>query len=133
MNKNGIKKRFGDHDIEQYIGLQLRFGVVLASITVLIGGTMLLMRHGHSLMPDYRHFTGTAAGLTTFSEVITGLANFDPKAIIQAGLIILIATPVIRIALSLFGFILEKDRMYTLITIVVLAIMMVSIFGGIKG
>ncbi|NCD70139.1 DUF1634 domain-containing protein [Mucilaginibacter agri] len=132
MKNDNSRKLTGDHDIEQFIGMQLRVGVIGASLIVLIGGIFYMLQLGGSPVPAYHHFVGTEAGFTTAGEVLSGLRHGSPKGIIQAGIIVLIATPILRIAFSLLGFILEKDRMYTGITIIVLAVMLFSIFGGLK-
>ncbi|GAA3976850.1 DUF1634 domain-containing protein [Mucilaginibacter dorajii] len=131
--KKFISKNFlADQDIEQLIGLQLRYGVITASVIVLLGGLIYLYQSGSSGMPSYHTFIGTKAGFTTANEIITGLKTINAKSVIQLGVIVLIATPILRIAFSLIGFILEKDRLYIGITFIVLSVMMISIFGGLK-
>ena len=66
---------------------------------------------------------------TDFSAVLPGLAAVRPVALAQAGLLILIATPVLRIIASVAAFALEGDRLYTAITFAVLAILLVSLFA----
>jgi uncharacterized membrane protein len=56
------------------------------------------------------------------------LAALEPAAIAQLGLVTLLATPVARVAASVVGFALERDRLYTAITMAVLAILLTSIF-----
>ena len=51
------------------------------------------------------------------------------RAIIQLGLLLLIATPVARVAFSLVAFLRERDRAYVLITSFVLALLLVSLAG----
>jgi uncharacterized membrane protein len=126
------KKRFADQDIEQLIGLQLRYGVIIASLIVLVGGVLYLLLSGRELLPHYEQFVGEKAGFTTGSQIWQGALNLNPKGIIELGVIVLIATPVLRILFSLIGFIIEKDRLYTIITLIVLLVMMFSTFGGLK-
>ncbi|MFT4093184.1 MAG: DUF1634 domain-containing protein [Niabella sp.] len=132
MAKN-IKDRFRDKDMEQIIGMQLRVGVITASIIVLAGGIFYLLRHGSQPVPDYKNFIGENADYTTLSSVKEGIAHVKGRAIIMLGAVILIATPVLRVLFSLLGFIIEKDRLYIAITLFVLAVMCISIFGGLKG
>ncbi|SDE02895.1 Uncharacterized membrane protein [Mucilaginibacter pineti] len=132
MKKLISKHFFADKDIEQFIGLQLRYGVIISSLIVLIGGLIYLSQSGQLQLPPYHQFTGTRAGYTNFGEILTGAIGMRAKAIIQLGVLVLIATPILRIAFSLIGFVLEKDKMYILITTIVLTVMMVSIFGGLK-
>ena len=131
--KNIISKKFlADQDIEQLIGLQLRYGVIIASLVVLTGGLVYLQQYGSLAMPAYHQFIGTKAGFTTAAQITAGLKIWNAKSIIQLGVLILIATPILRIAFSLVGFILEKDKMYIAITLIVLTVMLFSIFGGLK-
>ena len=118
-----------DQDIEQLIGQLLRYGVVTASIIVLFGGFLYLYQFGQTGIPHYNFFTGERAGFTTMSEIVKGIGSFNAKGIIQLGVLALIATPISRIAFSLIGFIIEKDRLYILFTLIVLIVMMFSIFG----
>jgi uncharacterized membrane protein len=128
-----IDKNFlADADIEKIIGLQLRYGVVIASLIVLIGGVLYLVQQGQGAIPPYHTFIGEHAGYTTFSQIIKGVASGQAKGIVQIGVVVLIATPILRIAFSLVGFVLEKDRLYIIITTIVLSVMLFSIFGGVK-
>jgi uncharacterized membrane protein len=131
--KNIISKKLSaDQDIEQLIGLQLRLGVVTASLIVLTGGLIYLKQSAALAVPYYHSFTGTKAGFTTLGEIFKGAYTANAKGIIELGIVVLIATPILRVAFSLVGFIIEKDKLYIWITLTVLAIMMVSIFGGLK-
>jgi uncharacterized membrane protein len=132
MKKINSKPNLADHDIEQFIGLQLRFGVLLSSFIVLVGGILYLIQSGNMLLPHYQVFIGEKAGLTTGREIWHGVTGMKAKGIIEFGVMVLIATPILRILFSLIGFILEKDRLYIGITMVVLSVMMISIFGGFK-
>ena len=131
--KNFFSKHFpADNDIEQFIGLQLRYGVIISSLIVLAGGLIYLGQSGELQLPSYHHFMGIRDGNTNFGEILNGTRVLNAKSIIQFGVVVLIATPILRIAFSLMGFVLEKDRMYMFITAMVLTVMMVSIFGGLK-
>jgi uncharacterized membrane protein len=55
------------------------------------------------------------------------------EAIIQLGLVLLIATPVARVAMSLVAFILQRDRVYIVVTTIVLGLLIFSLTGGIPG
>jgi len=131
--KNLISKKTpADQDIERLIGLQLRFGVIIASLIVLLGGLIYLKQYGSLAVPHYHSFIGTKAGYTSLGEIFKGAFIANAKGIIELGVVALIITPILRIAFSLVGFIIEKDKLYTWITLTVLAIMMASIFGGLK-
>jgi len=132
MKKILSKSFTADQEIEKLIGYLLRYGVITASLIVFVGGIIYLHQYQHSSIPAYHTFVGERAGFTTISQIMNGVGSFNAKGIIQLGVLVLIATPILRIFFSLIGFILEKDRLYILITFVVLSVMMFSIFGGLK-
>jgi len=66
---------------------------------------------------------------TDYSAIVPGLLALRPIAIAQAGLIVLVATPVVRVIASVIGFALERDRLYTAITLGVLTILLISLIG----
>jgi uncharacterized membrane protein len=70
----------------------------------------------------------TAAATTNFGGLAGRLEILEPAAIVQLGLLTLVATPVVRVAASAAAFASEGDRLYTAITLVVLAILLVSGF-----
>jgi uncharacterized membrane protein len=81
-------------------------------------------------------WTGSLAGATPnstnptdFSGILAGLGALRPIAIAQAGLLVLVATPVVRVGVSLVAFALERDRLYAAITAAVLALLLVSLFA----
>ena len=120
--------KFKDTDMQAIIGWILRTGVIFSMGIVAIGGVLFVYRHGHSI-PDYRTFKA----VPYFIHNIEDIANFKGQAIIQAGIVLLIATPIIRVAFSAIGFILEKDYLYTFITLLVLLIIVVSMLTGHAG
>ncbi len=127
-----VKGLLADHDIEVIVGTLLRYGVMTASAIVLLGGIYFLIQHGQAPVPSYHHFAGESIGYTTFSGILHGAMALQAKAIIQLGVIVLIATPILRILFSLIGFTLEKDKLYVVITLVVLCVILLSTFGGLK-
>lgn len=123
---------FRDKDIQQLIGKQLRLGVILSSAIVLVGGIIYLVRHGHE-QPSYGSFTGVREGLDNLPGIWQGVLENKGMNIIQLGVVLLIATPIIRIAFSVIAFLLEKDYLYVVLTLVVLGVIMFSMSGGLAG
>jgi uncharacterized membrane protein len=131
-HKPSTMNKFKDADMQAIIGWILRIGVILSMGIVFIGGVLFVYRHGHSI-PDYRIFKGVPYFIHNTQGIVDGVFSFKGQAIIQAGIILLIATPVIRVAFSAIGFILEKDYLYTLLTLIVLLIIIVSMLTGRAG
>ncbi|HEY3933670.1 MAG TPA: DUF1634 domain-containing protein [Gemmatimonadales bacterium] len=122
-------QRWTDEQVEQAVGNVLRTGVIVAAAVTVIGGAAYLARHGHDIV-TYGVFRGPVDGLTSVGGIVRHALTGQTSAIIQLGLLVLIATPVARVALSLIGFIRQADRTYMAITAVVLAILAFSLAGG---
>jgi uncharacterized membrane protein len=118
-----------DQRVEIIISNLLRGGVMLAAAIVALGGVIFLVRHGREI-PNGHNFLGEPRELRTISGILQRAASFHGRNIIQLGLLLLIATPVARVAFSIIAFALERDRLYVGITVVVLAILIFSLAGG---
>ena len=118
-----------DHRVEVIIGNLLRAGVLLAAAVVLVGGGIFLVRHG-SAAPHYAVFQGEPTDLRTPSGVLAEAVRLQGRGIIQLGLLILLATPLARVAFSVFAFTMERDRLYVIVTLIVLAVLVFSLAGG---
>lgn len=117
-----------DTDIQSIIGWILRIGVYLSIAIVFFGGIVYIHRHGHTI-PDYTVFKGVPDFVWP-QNIIQGILTFRGRAIIQAGIVLLIATPIIRVIFSAIGFVLEKDYLYMGISLLVLLIIFISMMGG---
>jgi len=118
-----------DKRAEEIIGILLRTGVTIAAIVVLGAAIPYLMQHGAS-KPDYHVFRGEPGELRHISGILHGARALQPAAIIQLGLLLLIATPVARVAFSVFAFAEERDWMYVVITLIVLGLLLFSLNGS---
>ncbi len=133
MDKKDTSGRlFSDKDIQTFIGQFLRYGVLTACVTAIIGGVIYLYHHGLEAIPDYATFRGEPDSFTTLSGIWKGVLAGSSIEIIQLGVVFLIATPVLRIVLSLFSFAVEKDKLYVCITLIVLCVILFSMFSGMK-
>lgn len=110
----------------------LRTGVLLSALVVLAGGIYYLIRHGAE-MADYGRFRGQPAIDRKLGQVLRGAVDLRARSIIQAGILLLIATPIARVAFSLVGFALERDGEYVAITAIVLAVLLYSLISGAVG
>jgi uncharacterized membrane protein len=122
------KRGWTDQRIENILGNLLRAGVLVSALVVSIGGVIYLLRHGRSPM-DFRVFRGEPADLRDVRGIISDTVALRGRGIIQLGLLLLIATPVTRVAFSIFGFAEEHDRMYVVFTLIVFSILLYSLLG----
>jgi len=122
-------RQWSDQDVEEWIGNLLRAGVTLAAAVVLFGACVYLARHGHEV-PQYHVFVGAPTDLRSISGIIKDALAFKSRGLIQLGLLLLIATPVVRVAFSVVAFAMERDRLYVVVTLIVLAVLTYSLAGG---
>jgi uncharacterized membrane protein len=127
-----MTNKFKDKDMQAIIGWVLRAGVFVSMLVVFIGGVIYLYRHGQTIA-NYHEFKGIPDFVHSASGIINGIVHLRGRAIIQAGIILLIATPIVRVVFSAIGFIIEKDHLYTGITFIVLLIILISAFSGHAG
>ncbi|MGO8759006.1 MAG: DUF1634 domain-containing protein [Terracidiphilus sp.] len=111
-----------DRRLERILGRLLQTGVLLAAAIVAAGGALYLVQQ-HSGRADYRAFAPGGADLRTLSGIVRSAAQFNSEGLIQFGLLLLIATPVARVIMALVGFALERDRLYTIVSLIVLLIL----------
>jgi uncharacterized membrane protein len=119
-----------DRTVEEIIGELLRIGVLFAGAIVLAGGILYVIQYGRTLA-RYAAFDGNRAELHSILPVIKGALGFDSRALIQLGVLLLIATPIARVAFSIVAFGMERDWTYVWITLAVFGILMLSLFGPI--
>ncbi len=110
-----------DRRMENVIANLLRAGVALAAALVLAGGVWYVASSARGI-PDYRHFHPETLGLRRVLQRWRGR-----KRLMEIGLLVLIATPIARVAFALAAFALERDRMYVWFTAAVLAVLIYSI------
>jgi uncharacterized membrane protein len=123
-----MAKPWTDRRVEEIIGNLLRAGVLLAALVVLIGAVIYLFHHGRS-PANYRVFQGEPSDLRHIRGILRTAWSGNGRGIIQLGLLLLIATPVARVAFALFGFTEEKDFMYVGFTAIVLLVLLYSLIG----
>jgi uncharacterized membrane protein len=115
-----------DRRLETMIGRLLQIGVLISAATVFAGGILYLIQSPSGRI-DYRIFSSAGPHLTSFAGILHSAAHFESLGLIQFGLLLLIATPVARVAMAVVGFALERDRLYTIVSLIVLVILAFSL------
>jgi len=107
----------------------LRGGVFLSGGVTLLGVILLFIQERGQALGDVTKLRYPQ----TLGEVVAGVRHGSAVAIIVLGLLLLIATPVTRIAVSILAFANERDWRYVAITTVVLVILLISFLLGKAG
>ena len=118
---------------ELLVSYLLRLGVGLSFLLILCGTAVSFFHH-----PDYLRSRQALERLTepghalphTWSSVASGLAGCRGESIVAAGLIVLIATPMFRVAVMALAFYFEGDRLFAFIGTIVLCLLLISIVLG---
>jgi uncharacterized membrane protein len=118
-----------DQRMDEVMGVLLRTGVILAATIVLVGGVLYLTRHPGPVR-DYKVFQGEPLEFTSISGIVRDAAALRGRGLIQLGLLVLIATPVGRVAFSLFAFLWQRDWTYVVVTAIVLGLLIYSLLGA---
>lgn len=106
------------------IGWILQGGVMISSVVICAGVVLWLAHSGQHASQQFLVFPHT------LSEVGSGLLALHSQAVIALGLLLLLATPVVRVAASIVAFGLEHDRRFVLITTIVLVVLVLSFLLG---
>ncbi len=122
-------KAMTDKEMELSIAGMLRFGVSLSAVLVFLGG-VLYLRHPRLKAPAYGRFVAESEPLHALASVFRGAIHLDAKSVITLGILVLIATPILRVAFCVVGFARQKDRLYVLISTSVFAILIYSLIQG---
>lgn len=109
--------------LELVIGRLLQAGVLLAAAVVLVGGVMLLVQFG-SAAAAFSAFRGEPEQLRSLIGIARAAFAGDSRGIVQFGLVLLIVTPLARVALTLIAFVVQRDRIFIAVTSLVLAILL---------
>ncbi len=116
-----------DLKMEMAVSRMLLAGVSLAACVVLAGWILYLWQ-AHGVMPDYHHFHGVPSPADRLAPVLEGIRHFDSRSIIRLGILLLVATPIMRVVFCVYSFAAQKDKVYVLISTIVLSVLLYGFF-----
>jgi len=122
--------------VELAISNLLRIGVGTSLLIVLVGTVVTFVHHPHYLSSrrDLVRLTTPGAEFPhSVPSVIRGVEHSQGRALVMTGLLLLIATPVLRVAVSVLAFVYQRDRTFVVITSVVLTLLLASFVLGKAG
>ncbi len=121
-------RALSEQQLAELIGRLLAVGVAVAAFVVLLGGIVDLASSAREAV-DYSRLQQVPAGLRHVDRIVGEAVKFRGPALIQLGILLLIATPVARVAFAALAFLRQRDRLYVTATLTVLAFLLFGLFG----
>lgn len=118
----------GERRLALEVGGILRLGMIVASAVIVLGLVPFLVLEG-GRHADFHVFRGEPAAFRTITGAVADAVHFDPRGIMQLGVLLLVATPFARVALCLAEFARARDRLYVGVSLVVLLTLSWGLFG----
>ena len=117
-------------ELEDLIGFVLLIGVLISAAIIAIG-VILLVPPGNDkqllLSQLFSERDVLVPGLPkSFGAIVQGALRGRPAAVIDVGVLLLIFTPVLRVALSAVFFAVRRDRLYAIISTIVLVLLLLG-------
>lgn len=122
-------ERWTESDVELRMGLLLRAGVVLSAALMAAGAIIYLVNHGREY-PQYGTFKGEPDNLRGIAPILHGAIAGRGRGLMQLAVLVMIATPVLRVAFSVYAFARQHDRMYVAVSLIVLTLLLYGLIGG---
>jgi uncharacterized membrane protein len=129
------------HTVELVIPWILRIGVWSSVALIAVGVVMLAISDGGALLHAKGSLNdvlksgikGQPVSISAYPDVFRAIGRGQAYGVIDLGLLVLVLTPVTRVAVSIVAFLIEKDHLYAAITTLVLVLLLTSILLGRAG
>jgi uncharacterized membrane protein len=109
--------------MQESIGFTLRAGVAISVLLTIIGLALLFVDNGgggYTLAEIASASSRVNTASFSLPDIAAGVQNLDGLGFVLLGLVVLVATPIARVILSVIAFARERNALYTLITLIVL-------------
>jgi len=114
-------------DFTQILAKVMLWGVLLAAGIMLVGGTIYLVGHGGDSSATRDHiFTGEPRDLRHPVDIVRAAFQDNTTALIQVGVLLLLFNPLVRVLLAMLGYAAQRDRLYTVVSFIVLLVLIYS-------
>jgi uncharacterized membrane protein len=113
--------QFSDEKAQDAIAAVLRYGSLFSAAVMALGLALALWQR--QVMPR--------SGTLSAGDLLNNVLHFDPAAITELGIVLLLLTPVFRVVVAVVSFGLERDRKYLLISLGVFLVVLGSIIFAI--
>lgn len=118
-----------DARMESAMGRLLQVGVLCAASIVLLGGVMYILHHGAERVA-YVTFQPRPLDLRHPSALLRQVRQSGSRGLLECGILILLATPICRVVFALASFALQRDRLYIVVSAIVLGALLFGLLDG---
>lgn len=125
---NNLSNRQEEKDFVMWISYILRIGVFTSAAIIILGGILFAFQHPDAVF-SFKSFAGEPERLRKVDIIIREAIRLRSRSVIQLGILILIATPVLRVIFSFIEFLIHKDWTFVIITAIVFTTLFYSLFG----
>lgn len=113
-------------DFEDVVGYALRIGVIISAIFLVTGLLLIFVKSNPAYITN--EFLYSNSSTVNAYEIPVRLTSLNFMYFLYFGLIVLIATPIMRVLIGIFQFVRERNWIYVIITAIVFFNLMVAIF-----
>ena len=117
----------GNNKLRIWMSRLLQAGVITSVTIIIAGGILFFIQHPGAHL-TYNNFIGEPSRLRHVTIIFRDAFTFRSRAVIQFGILVLIATPVMRVLFSLVDFVITKDWVFVVITGIVISVLLFSLF-----
>jgi uncharacterized membrane protein len=120
-----------DAVVERQIGWVLRGGVAVAGAIILVGLVLFFVQEIGRDRVTLDAILGRNGGVEPVraGSVLDGLIDGRATALIRLGLLVLILTPIARVALTVMLFRRQRDRVFTFLAGTVFIVLLLGLIG----
>ena len=130
MSEQTKQAGWSDHDVDLMISNILRVGLTAATAVLILGTIIHIVTPEHAPQATWHTFAGEPAMLSTIPGIIEGTLHGNGLAIMELGVLLLLATPFLRVAFAAYAFGKQHDKVYVLISLAVLALLIYGVISG---
>ena len=116
-------------DMRIWISVILRLGVILSASLILAGGILFVIQHPHETL-SFSKFSGQPERLRSIDTILNEALQFRSRSVIQLGVLVLLATPLLRVIFSFIEFLINRDWIFVMVTAIVICALFYSILGN---
>jgi len=127
MNASDSRDTAPLRTVEKVVSRVLRIGVILSATIICLGLGLLAVK---GIITNEMRIDAAIPYPRDLGALLSGLLALDPASVIALGLVVLIATPIARVSVSIVAFALERDWRYVAVTALVLTILIAGIILG---